>query len=96
MIFVAPVLNARSQRVPHLKTMDMKRIWLALIIVGAAIAFSGCAVKNQPDSATKHGGGKPDPNSLHMTDEYESAIPADAIKSFGDVRKEAVLPDEMR
>lgn len=77
----------------------MKRIWFAIILGGVIAVLSGCSVgdKMYPDpSSHKQGGGTPDPNSLHMTDEYESAIPADAIKSFDDVRKEAVLPDEMR
>ena len=86
-------------RCATLMTIDMKRIWFAIILGGVIAVLSGCSVgdKMYPDpSSHKQGGGTPDPNSLHMTDEYESAIPADAIKSFDDVRKEAVLPDEMR
>ena len=78
---------------------DMKRIWFAILLGGVIVALSGCSAgkdMRDPDSSNRHGGGTKDPNTLRMTDEYESAIPADAIKSFDDVRKEAVLPDEMR
>ncbi|MBQ7531741.1 MAG: hypothetical protein IJT12_08555 [Paludibacteraceae bacterium] len=73
----------------------MKRIWFALIMVGAAALFSGCAVKNEPDSSTRQGGGRPDPNTLRITTAGKQ-IPSVAVKTLKDAEKETVTPEELR
>ena len=78
---------------------DMKRIWFAILLGGVIVALSGCSAgkdMRDPDSSNRHGGGTKDPNTLRITDEYESAIPADAYKSFEEAQKEVMQPAEMR
>lgn len=54
----------------------MKRIYFALVLVGAVIALCTCSrgINTDLDSSTRQGGGMPDPNSLFTPIDHEHVI----------------------
>lgn len=69
-----------------------KRMWFAAILCGAVVALSGCMADKGPgpsngDNSKGNGGGRPDPNSVRIINDYERDYEQKELRDLDETEK---------
>jgi hypothetical protein len=68
-----------------------KRMWFAAILCGAVVALSGCMADKDSmgmgDNPKGNGGGRPDPNSVRIINDYERDYEQKEIRDLDETEK---------
>ena len=66
-----------------------KRMWFAAILCGVVVALSGCMADKDSlnDNSKGNGGGRPDPNSVRIINDYERDYEQKEIRDLDETEK---------